>query len=65
MAKHEVIRTGPEERLQRAARLLAMGAIRAAMRKQAALVGTETGEEHETQVKVASRQRRVEPVPAR
>jgi len=34
--------TGPEERLQRAARILAMGAVRAAMRKQALLADGET-----------------------
>ena len=42
MEKHEGVRTGPEERLQRAAGILAMGAIRAALRQQASLVGTET-----------------------
>jgi len=42
MGQQDVGGTGPEERLQRAARILAMGAVRAAMRKQALLADGET-----------------------
>jgi hypothetical protein len=39
MARQEAVTTGPEERLQRAARLLAIGAIRAARQKHASRTG--------------------------
>jgi hypothetical protein len=39
MARQEAVTTGPEERLQRAARLLAIGAIRAARQKHASRRG--------------------------
>jgi hypothetical protein len=57
MRKHEEVTIRPEERLQRAARIFAMGAIRAALGKQASLAGNETSGEGGTEPRARRRQR--------
>ena len=61
MEKHEAVRPGPEERLQRAARIFAMGAIRAAMKKQAASGGTGASDQNETELAAGRGQAPAEP----
>ena len=56
MGNRETVTSGPEERLQRAARILAMGAIRAARRKLAAMAGSETAGEAGTDPPAGHRQ---------